>query len=679
MAEPETDPIFEGGLPRLPAAPPPEAAARERALAAAFARFDDSRQGSAEPARPRRHRSLPRMFAMPRLRTALAATAVIAVASPFAWQLARERREDVGTAPQASLALPEAPSLPSRQQAPARSDAAEPARVPPPAPAPITPPAPMPPSGAGSRKAPSEQSSITLSQGFRFSASRFDGPERAPSPPIRSRLSPDAASQSAEPAGRNVFPQAPQSGFRTVREAPVSTFAIDVDTASYGFVRASLARNVLPPADAVRPEELINYFPYDYPVPASAAEPFAVSASVFPSPWAEGRRILRIGVKGYALTPAARPKANLVFLVDTSGSMAAPNRLPLVKQSLAMLLTSLSADDRVAIVAYAGQAGTVLEPTPASEGGKILAAIEGLEAGGATAGGEGLRQAYALAARNRDPAAINRVMIASDGDFNVGITDRTELKGFVEREREKGIFLSVLGFGTGNLNDALMQALAQNGNGTAAHIDTLNEARKVLVEEASATLFPIAKDVKIQVEFNPARVAEYRLIGYETRALERADFENDRIDAGEVGSGQTATALYEIVPVGGPATMPPLRYGAAPAKGAGSAAPSGELAFVKIRYKQPAATESRLIEVPVSDDAERSRFEEADADARFATAVAGFAEILRGGRWTGRFTLDDVLRLASAARGDDPFGYRADFLQLVRTAKTAQALAAAKP
>jgi Ca-activated chloride channel family protein len=338
-----------------------------------------------------------------------------------------------------------------------------------------------------------------------------------------------------------------------------------------------------------------------------------------------------------------------------------------------MLLSQLDANDRVAIVTYAGHAGTALEPTPASEKAKILAMIEQLGAGGSTAGAEGIRQAYALAERNFDPTGVNRVVLATDGDFNVGITNRDELKGFIERQRGKGIFLSILGFGMGNYNDALMQTLAQNGNGAAAYIDTINEARKVLVEEATSTLIPIAKDVKIQVEFNPATVAEYRLIGYETRLLNRDDFHNDKVDAGDVGSGQTVTALYEIVPVGGPRVVGDLRY-AEPAAAVVGQAAAGEYALVKIRYKLPKSETSTLISTPVDRASEHARFEEAPIEARFATAVAAFGEVLRGGRYVGAFSYDDVLRLALTARGDDPFGYRSEFLQLVRAAKTASAM-----
>ncbi|HEX8555393.1 MAG TPA: VWA domain-containing protein [Sphingomonas sp.] len=481
-----------------------------------------------------------------------------------------------------------------------------------------------------------------------------------------------AMASPAPDVGRDRFAGAAQNPFRVVREDPLSTFSIDVDTASYAFVRASLNGNVLPQPGAVRTEEMINYFPYDYASPRSAAEPFSTNVTVMPSPWTVGRKLVRIGIKGYAVQRATRPRANLVFLVDTSGSMNAPNRLPLVKQSLAMLVDRLDPNDRVAIVTYAGSAGTALEPTLAARKDVILSVIDRLGAGGSTAGAEGIRQAYALAARNLDPRGVNRVVLATDGDFNVGITNPDELKGFVGRERGKGVFLSVLGFGMGNYNDALMQALAQNGNGTAAYIDTIHEARKVLVEEATSTLFPIAKDVKIQVEFNPAAVAEYRLIGYETRLLNRDDFNDDRVDAGEVGSGQSVTALYEIVPVGGPRAIGDLRYSRAVMP---QPAQAREYGFVKIRYKLPKSTTSRLIATPIDRGAEALRFGDAPQDARFAVGVAAFAELLRGGKHMGTMRYDDVERIIAGARGNDRFGYRAELLQLVRTAKSANAMA----
>jgi Ca-activated chloride channel family protein len=471
--------------------------------------------------------------------------------------------------------------------------------------------------------------------------------------------------------GRDRFTSVSENPFKAAAEEPVSTFSIDVDTASYSFVRASLNRSVLPQQAAVRTEEMINYFPYDYAAPRSAAQPFSNHISVFPSPWAPGRKLVRIGIKGFDVRRAQRPRANLVFLIDTSGSMNQANRLPLVKQSLALLLDQLEADDRVAIVTYAGTAGTALEPTAASDKAAILGVIDRLGAGGSTAGAEGIRQAYALAERNLDPKGVNRVILATDGDFNVGITDPEELKGFVARERGKGVFLSVLGFGMGNYNDALMQTLAQNGNGAAAYVDTVAEARKTLVDEATSTLFPIAKDVKIQVEFNPATVAEYRLVGYETRMLAREDFENDKVDAGEIGSGQSVTALYEIVPVGGPRVLGDLRYSPPVRRPAGT---GGEYGFVKIRYKLPKSDVSRLISAPIGRSAEALRFADAPRDARFAAGVAAFAELLRGGRYSGSMSYDDVLAIVGGARGEDPFGYRSELIELVRAAKAARSM-----
>ena len=460
---------------------------------------------------------------------------------------------------------------------------------------------------------------------------------------------------------------------KVAAEEPVSTFSIDVDTASYAFMRAALNRGVLPQPDSVRVEELINYFPYGYAPPESRETPFAVHVSLLPTPWNDATRLLHIGIKGYELAPAARPPANLVFLVDTSGSMNAPDKLPLLANALRLLLDRLAPEDTVAIVAYAGAAGTVLEPTPVAKQGAIAAALETLRAGGSTAGAEGIRQAYALAERHFVEGGVNRVILATDGDFNVGIFDPDELEGYIARKRASGVYLSVLGFGMGNYNDALMQRLAQNGNGNAAYIDTLSEARKVLVEEATSTLFPIAKDVKIQVEFNPVLVSEYRLIGYETRMLAREDFRNDKVDAGEIGAGHTVTALYEITPVGsGAERIAPLRYGEAEtAPGAGR---DDEFATVAIRYKLPDAETSTEIARHVSEADAVASASGAPEDVRFAAAVAAFGQLLRGGRYTEDYGYDDVIAAAQAARGDDPFGYRAEFLSLVRLAKSAAAM-----
>ena len=499
-------------------------------------------------------------------------------------------------------------------------------------------------------------------------------PPPPPPPAPAMRQAPGYWTPPYKDVGRDKFTNFAENAFKIVREAPVSTFSIDVDTASYSWVRASLNQNVLPQPASVRTEEMVNYFAYDYAPPKTTAQPFSTNVAVFPSPWSAGRKLVRIGIKGYSVQRATRPRANLVFLIDTSGSMNSPDKLPLVQRSLNMLLDELDERDTVAIVTYAGHAGTALEPTQVSEKERIRAVINRLGAGGSTAGAEGIRRAYDLAKENYDPKGVNRVILATDGDFNVGITDTGELKGYVERERGKGVFLSVLGFGMGNYNDALMQTLAQNGNGVAAYIDNVGEARKTLVTEASANLFTIAKDVKIQVEFNPAAVAEYRLIGYETRALNRDDFDNDKVDAGDVGSGQTVTALYEVVPVGGKRTMDDLRY-ADSTRVAPGAKRSSELGFVKIRYKLPKSDTSRLITTPIDGRFEVRSFEAAPRDARFATAVAGFAELLRGGRYTGSLSYDDVLRMANASRGPDEFGYRSEFVELVRAARSAQSLA----
>jgi Ca-activated chloride channel family protein len=469
--------------------------------------------------------------------------------------------------------------------------------------------------------------------------------------------------------GRDKFTDITPNPVKIAATDPVSTFSIDADSASYSFVRGSLAQNVLPQKDAVRVEEMINYFPYDYAGPSDRNAPFKATVTLMPTPWNAKTELMHIGIKGFSLNGAERPHTNLVFLLDTSGSMEEPNKLPLLKASMKMLVETLQPSDTVAIVTYAGSAGTVLAPTAVSDKAKILASLDNLEAGGSTAGAEGIRQAYSLAESGFDKTGINRVILATDGDFNVGITDPEELKSFVERKRETGVYLSVLGFGRGNYNDDLMQTLAQNGNGNASYIDTLNEARKVLVDEASNTLFPIAKDVKIQVEFNPATVSEYRLIGYETRLLNREDFNNDKVDAGEIGSGHTVTAIYEITPKGTEGLVDPLRY--APA---GEQTGGNELAFVKIRYKLPNEETSRLITEPVT---------EANAvpstEARFSAAVAAFGQLLRGGQYTKAFTYDDVIALAQANKGPDEFGYRSEFINLVRMAKTAQALEPLNP
>jgi len=476
--------------------------------------------------------------------------------------------------------------------------------------------------------------------------------------------------------GRDQFENITPNPVKLVSEEPVSTFSIDVDTSSYAFVRRALNNGHLPQKDAVRIEELINYFDYDYPLPQERSVPFKPSISLFPTPWNPDTKLLHIGIKGFDIIPENKPRANLVFLIDVSGSMNSQDKLPLLKNSFRMLVDNLDVNDTVSIVVYAGAAGTVLEPTKIKDKAKIHAALEKLKAGGSTAGGEGIRLAYSLAEANFDPDGVNRVILATDGDFNVGIRDPEALKGFVERKQQSNIYLSILGFGQGNYNDALMQKLAQNGNGNAAYIDNLNEARKVLVDEASGTLFPIAKDVKIQVEFNPAMVTEYRLIGYETRLLRREDFNNDKIDAGDIGAGHSVTAIYEITPKGSSAQLiDNLRYGSPETQAIiKDKDKSMEYAFLKIRYKLPDEITSRLITTPIDSSFEFNQISHTSTDTRFAVAVAAFGQLLRDGSYMKQFGYDDVIDLARSARGEDRFGYRAEFINLVRLAKTAVAM-----
>lgn len=447
-----------------------------------------------------------------------------------------------------------------------------------------------------------------------------------------------------------------------------------MDTAAYANVRRYLKDGRLPPRDAVRVEELVNYFDYRYPRPASREEPFATYVAVAPSPWSRDRQLLHIGLQGFELAGAERPPLNLVLLVDTSGSMWSEDRLPLAKRALNLLIDELRPQDRVAIVAYAGSAGAVLGPTSGREKLKMRCALEALHAGGSTAGGQGLALAYALARERFDEKAVNRVILMTDGDFNVGVADPAKLKDFVAEQRKSGVYLSVYGFGRGNYQDLMMQALAQNGNGVAAYVDSLMEARKLLRTDVSRGLFPIADDVKIQVEFNPAQVSEYRLIGYETRLLNREDFNNDRVDAGEVGSGASVTALYELTPVGAAPSSDPLRYSAPKP----SAAASSEVAFLKVRYKPPRGTESRLVTRPIGPGDQFVSLDAAPEATRWAAAVAAYGQRLRGDPWLDEdFGWSEIAVLAQRARGEDPNGERAEFVQLVRAAGQAAPLNAA--
>ena len=597
----------------------------------------------------------------------------------------------------------------------------------------------------------------------------------APPPLLDGSTAASGRLPASPPEGRDRFASAGSNPVKSVAAEPVSTFSIDVDTASYSLVRRALNAGRLPPKEAVRVEEMVNYFPYAWPAPQAADPPFEPTVTVLPSPWNPANKLVHIAIKGYALKAAERPRANLVLLVDVSGSMAPADRLPLLKSAFRMLVDELRPEDTVSIVTYASGSDIRLKPTLVADKPSIVAAIDSLAAGGSTHGAAGIQDAYRVAELAFDKAAVNRVILATDGDWNVGITDRGQLQSFIEGKRQTGIYLSILGVGMGNHNDALMQTLAQNGNGVAAYIDTLAEARKVLVEEASSTLFPIAKDVKIQVELNPARVAEYRLIGYETRALRREDFANDKVDAGDIGSGHTVTAIYEITPVEatrvaegelrygkdragmtngrGDAVAPlpvgaekPLLHADAIVHGAERSIATGhvevrlaggilraeqlvldrssgkvtvknfqiaagqsdtrgpalelpsdwsepiarllvqragsdqpvpmgkdaEYAFLRLRYKLPSEDVSKLIEIPVGPGLEKRDMAEVPADVRFSVAVAGFGQLLRGSPHLGGWGFDDAIALADSARGDDPWGYRAELVKLARIAKSAR-------
>ncbi|WP_242223528.1 vWA domain-containing protein [Shinella zoogloeoides] len=467
---------------------------------------------------------------------------------------------------------------------------------------------------------------------------------------------------------RERFASADPNPVKSVATDPVSTFSADVDTASYSYVRRSLLGGSLPDAEAVRVEELVNYFPYDWKGPETAEKPFNATVTVMPTPWSKDTELLHIGIKGFETVAAEQPPANLVFLIDVSGSMDEADKLPLLKSAFRLLVGKLKDTDTVSIVTYAGDAGVVLEPTQAKERQKILDAIDNLQPGGSTAGAAGIETAYKLAEKAFRKDGVNRVMLATDGDFNVGPESDEDLKRIIEERRKSGIFLSVLGFGRGNYNDGMMQTLAQNGNGTAAYIDTLAEAQKALVEEAGSSLFPIAKDVKFQIEFNPERIAEYRLIGYETRTLNREDFNNDKVDAGDIGSGHRVTAIYEVTPKGSPAVLnDPLRYGKGEASTA-QASDDQELAFLKMRWKKPDGDKSDLVTMPVTDADAVADVNAASTDVRFSVAVAAFGQKLKGVSALQDYAYGSILGLAEAAKGNDPFGYRAEFLKLVQLA-----------
>ncbi len=607
------------------ATPAPDPERKESNLRLAEENFDRL-QGSRQPARPSQERpgwarlteGVTDMFRVLTTKGGLAATtALVAVAAVLVVRegdLATQKAEKPGlvteVAEEARRERAAGPAVDDAVDAPLGEEvvAMEPAPV-----AEPSAPAPKPEvvgqlADTSSAEAEAD-SAVAGGQAGTLSVQNYTGiaPQRAPAAETRKMIAPPPPGEQfvTPEADTEVYANAKANPLKVTATDPVSTFSIDVDTASWSVLRSSLMAGALPPKDAVRVEEMVNYFPYAYPAP-DGPDPFRPTINVVETPWNPDTELVHIGIQGRLPALEDRPPLNLVFLIDTSGSMQDANKLPLLKQSFRLMLAELRPEDEVSIVTYAGSAGRVLDPTPAAERSTILAALDRLEAGGSTAGQAGLQQAYATAEGMAADGEVTRVILATDGDFNVGLSDPDALEEFIAEKRKSGTYLSVLGFGRGNLDDATMQALAQNGNGQAAYIDTLSEARKVLVDQLTGALFPIANDVKIQVEFNPAEVAEYRLIGYETRALAREDFNNDKVDAGDIGAGHSVTAIYEITPVGSPAVLNgPLRY--APAAEvtatATATATDGELGFLKLRYKRPGEDRSVLIETPIAPEA----------------------------------------------------------------------------
>ena len=643
---------FEDLRAALKAAPMPEPDAKARAMAQAMENFDRI-QGSAAAARPNQARPMTagvlngvrRMLKSLNTRTALAATtSVAALCLGLIVVLPQVGRMPTGGG-----------SLPVAEETVAKDVDIALGRV-------LNAPAPAPEVAMDGPKL-AERAEMPLANQAADGAGAVVGLV-APTRQAAKALAPmtDSVATIAPAPNTEAFANAPANAVKITADDPVSTFSVDVDSASYAVVRSSFQAGMLPPPDAVRVEELVNYFPYAYPAP-EGDQAFRPSVSVMPTPWNPGTRLVRVALQGRMPAVADRPALNLVFLIDTSGSMEDANKLPLLKQSLRLMLPQLRPEDHVAIVAYAGSAGEVLAPTPASDRVAILDALDRLSAGGSTAGAEGLELAYRVAAEMGGKDTVNRVLLATDGDFNVGVSDPDGLEAYIAKKRASGTYLSVLGFGRGNLDDASMQALAQAGNGQAAYIDTLSEARKVLVDQVSGALFPIANDVKIQVEWNPAEVAEYRLIGYETRALLREDFNNDRVDAGEIGAGHQVTALYEVTAPDSAARLnDPLRYQAT------TEGQSGELGYLRLRWKAPGGATSTLLETPIT-----AGTEDAGTEARFAAAIAGFGQLLRGSTYLGDWGWDDAVALAEGARGEDKFGYRAEAVTLMRLAQSLSA------
>lgn len=487
----------------------------------------------------------------------------------------------------------------------------------------------------------------------------------APPPPSRPHVITGLPIPLTAPTNTESYPDAAPNPVKRTADQPVSTFSIDVDTAAYANVRRFINQNQTPPRDAVRIEELINYFDYGYEAARDAAKPFAITSTIVPSPWSEGRQIVHLGLQGYK--GATDAPLNLTFLVDVSGSMDSPEKLGLAKQSMNLIIDRLRPQDRVSVTYYAEGAGTVVGPTSGAEKLKLRCAVYALNARGGTAGATGMTNAYDQAEASLGRDKVNRILMFTDGDFNVGVTENKRLEDYVAEKRQTGIYLSVYGYGRGNYQDARMQAVSQAGNGTAAYVDSLTEARRLFGPRFNQGAFPIADDVKIQVEFNPARVAEWRLIGYETRALNEEDFNNDAIDAGEVGSGASVTALYEITPVGGPSQLGERRYEANRTTTT-SGDPSGEIGFVQIRYKAPGGTRSDLIQQALTPAPASTRINE---DSRWVLAVAAFGQKLRQDPWMAPdYSWDAILDLAQTSRGQDPYGERAEFVQLIRAAQS---------
>lgn len=533
--------------------------------------------------------------------------------------------------------------------------------------------APQPPAqGALHREAKSSvQSEARMADATR--AKRSLGAMPAPA----TMYAPVAAGEASAPGYRDEqreqYQALADNPIQSVAQVPVSTFSVDVDTGSYANVRRLLNQGRLPPEGAVRLEEMVNYFPYDYALPSDGT-PFGVTTELAPSPWNPHTRLLRIGIKASDRVMAELAPANLVFLVDVSGSMDRREGLPLVKSTLKLLVDQLREQDRVSLVVYAGESRVVLEPTSGRDKAKIRTAIEQLTAGGSTAGASGIELAYQMAQQGFIAKGINRILLATDGDFNVGVSDFDSLKQMAVDKRKTGVSLTTLGFGVDNYNEHLMEQLADAGDGNYAYIDNLREARKVLVDQLGSTLAVVAKNVKLQLEFNPAQVSEYRLLGYENRALKREDFINDKVDAGEIGAGHTVTALYEIVPKGEKGWLEPLRYTSGQA--ARQDGKTNELAMLRVRYQLPEGGASRLIERPIVQGAQPGKLAQASDDLRFAAAVAAFSQQLKDGRYTGSFSFSDTVALARGARGDDRFGLRGEFVQLVELAQSLQTPAA---